>query len=690
MSTPIEQFYNDFRQGILAAAESNFDYIGSEFVSSVTSELIESGVINGFEEAYYKAFKAVAVDGYWFSDDGTILDLFISDFDNRVEPSSLVQSQIEKIFNKLSNFYLKTVESSLYESLEESSPGYGLSREISDRKNNISVVNFYILSDRVISDRVKDFESKREKGVTFSYHIWDMSRLHRLQESKAGREELVIDLTEFSLQGLSCLPAHVKSSTYQSYLVVMPAEILSELYERYGSRLLEQNVRSFLQARGNVNKGMRATILNDPEMFFAYNNGITATAKDVKTIVTKDGVFIESFKDLQIVNGGQTTASLFHTKRKDKVSLDSIFVQMKLSVVDDAKSEEVIPKISEYANTQNKVNAADFFSNHPYHVRMEEISRRMWAPAKKGAQRETKWFYERARGQYADAQSKLTPTEKKKFQALNPKSQMFTKTDLAKFDNVWDEHPKYVNLGAQKNFSQYAKRIGVEWVKNQHDFNDLYFKRAISRGIIFRATEKIVSAQSWYNGGYRANIVAYTLALMSFSFKDMKKVIDIEPVWINQELTVNMVAAIAQIAYIVHEDINTPPSGISNISEWCKKDYCWIRLQGKVSDVQDIIKDNKIPFKSDKEAVEERGDAKSIRKIDSGIEAQKSVFEISSQEWTKLRVVGVNQALLTKVEVDILNVAEAIPNKIPTVRQSLILMDIIDKLEKEGVSVALN
>jgi hypothetical protein len=267
---------------------------------------------------------------------------------------------------------------------------------------------------------------------------------------------------------------------------------------------------------------------------------------------------------------------------------------------------------------------------------------------------------------------------------------MFTKTDLAKFDNVWDEHPKYVNLGAQKNFSQYAKRIGVEWVKNQHDFNDLYFKRAISRGIIFRATEKIVSAQSWYNGGYRANIVAYTLALMSFSFKDMKKVIDIEPVWINQELTVNMVAAIAQIAYIVHEDINTPPSGISNISEWCKKDYCWIRLQGKVSDVQDIIKDNKIPFKSDKEAVEERGDAKSIRKIDSGIEAQKSVFEISSQEWTKLRVVGVNQALLTKVEVDILNVAEAIPNKIPTVRQSLILMDIIDKLEKEGVSVALN
>jgi len=198
--------------------------------------------------------------------------------------------------------------------------------------------------------------------------------------------------------------------------------------------------------------------MNEPYMFFAYNNGITATAQEVETNVSETGLQITRIKDLQIVNGGQTTASLFHTRRKAKAPLDGIFVQMKLAVIDSQESETVVPRISEYATTQNRVNAADFFSNHPFHIRMEEFSRRIWAPAKQGEQRETKWFYERARGQYADAHAKLTPGEQRRFKAENPKSQMITKTDLAKFENVWDEHPKWVNLGAQKNFAQYAKR----------------------------------------------------------------------------------------------------------------------------------------------------------------------------------------------------------------------------------------
>ena len=147
-------------------------------------------------------------------------------------------------------------------------------------------------------------------------------------------------------------------------------------------------------------KGIRATILNEPQMFFAYNNGITATAQQVETRMTDSGLQIVRMTDLQIVNGGQTTASLFHTQRRE------IFVQMKLSVIDSEQSEMVVPRISEYANTQNQVNTADFFSNHLFHVRMADFSRRIWAPAQQGAQRETKWFYERARGQYVNAQSK--------------------------------------------------------------------------------------------------------------------------------------------------------------------------------------------------------------------------------------------------------------------------------------------
>lgn len=683
----LSEFYQDLRQNILASADSNLDFIESEFIMFVAGELIESGEISGFVEAYYRAAKGIGVDGYWFSEDGTTLDLFISDFDNRLELESLVQTQIEPIFKRLMSFYLKTINSALFESLEESSPGYGLSSEIFDRKGNITKVNLYILSDRVMSDRVKSFENDSINDTLFTYHIWDVSRLKRLQESKSGREEITIDFTEFLNNGLNCLPAHIQTSSYQSYLVVMPADLLSDLYERYGARLLEQNVRSFLQARGNVNKGIRATILNDPEMFFAYNNGITATAKDVKTCTNNEGIFIESLKDLQIVNGGQTTASLFHTRRKDKAELGNIFVQMKLSIVDDEKAEVVIPKISEYANTQNKVNAADFFSNHPFHIRIEEISRRLWAPAKKGSQRETKWFYERARGQYADAQSKLTRAEKRKFKLIQPKPQMFTKTDLAKFENVWDENPRFVNLGAQKNFAQYAKRIGVEWKKDQNVFNDLYFKTAISRAILFRATEKIISAQQWYSGGYRANTVAYTLALISHSFKEMKKAFDFDAIWTNQELDEDTTTVISKIAHIVYKDINDPPYGISNISEWCKKEDCWIRLKQHSDEVRNIIKEYKISFKSKQEALEEKKDAKKVRKIDNGIEAQKAVFKITPQQWKKLRAAGVKKDLLTKKETDILGFAEKIPNKIPSEKQCVILLEILDKLEFEGIIV---
>src|ERR1700730_10939325 len=289
-------------------------------------------------------------------------------------------------------------------------------------------------------------------------------------------------------------------------------------------------------------------------MFFAYNNGITATAASVTAKDAADGLRMTSIEDLQIVNGWQTTASLFHTRRKDKASLDKIFVQMKLSIVSPELSETVVPKISEYANTQNRVNAADFFSNHPFHIRMEEVSRRMWAPAADGAQRETKWFYERARGQFADAQAKLTASEARRFLAEYPKSQMFTKTDLAKYENVWDEHPRFVNLGAQKNFARYAERISEEWKSDPELFGDNYYRRVIARAIIFKRTEKIISEQPWYAGGYRANIVAYTIALIGFCIAEQRKSLDFQKIWQRQGVDPFLYDAIARVGRLVQGD----------------------------------------------------------------------------------------------------------------------------------------
>lgn len=687
METSAAEFFHDFRQETLAGAEASSSFQLVAFMEAVATELVETGFVEGFEFCHYRAQRGMRVDGYWFNDEGA-LDLFVADFDCRSELVTVTRTDVDAAFKRLASFFEASVAKGLSKDLEVTSPEYGLSRQIADRKGSIRQLNLILVSERAISDRIQSLPDGEIQGVPTSYHIWDISRLHRQRSSKSHKEPLDLDFIDIIGSGIPCLPAHLGSGTYQSYLMVMPAEVISGLYEKFGARLLEQNVRTFLQARGKVNKGIRTTILTEPGMFFAYNNGITATAQKVEVDDTDSGLKITRILDLQIVNGGQTTASLFHTRRKDKANLANIFVQMKLSVIDSDQSESVVPRISEYANTQNRVNAADFFSNHPFHVRLEEFSRRLWAPAQQGAQRETKWFYERARGQYADAQSKLTVGEQKRFKAENPKSQMFTKTDLAKFENTWDEHPRWVNLGAQKNFAKYAHRIGKEWEKGSDSFNEFYFRRAVARGIIFRAVEKLVSSQPWYNGGYRANIVAYSIAVLSEITKRHKQSLDFQRIWNAQGIKKTLEQALSIIAEAVNDDITKPAPGISNISEWCKKDACWTRIQAQSDRIETELPDEFWDeLVSADEATTEAKSARKTQKIDNGIDAQRQVISIPASDWRRIEEALAARRLLTPKEVGILKIATQIPSKIPTEKQCAVLMDTLEKARAEGISL---
>lgn len=685
METSAADFFHDFRQEMLAGAEASSSFQLASFMEAVATELIETGFVEGFEFCHFRAQRGMRVDGYWFNDEGA-LDLFVADFDCRSELATLTRTDVDAAFKRIASFFEASISKGLSKELEVTSPEYGLSRQIADRKGAVRQLNLILVSERAISDRIQNLPDGEILGVPASYHIWDISRLQRQRSSRSHKEALDLDFTEMFGSGIPCLPAHLGSDTYQSYLIVMPADILSGLYEKFGARLLEQNVRTFLQARGKVNQGIRTTILTEPGMFFAYNNGITATAQHVEVEESASGLKITRILDLQIVNGGQTTASLFHTRRKDKASLANIFVQMKLSVIDSDESENVVPRISEYANTQNRVNAADFFSNHGFHVRFEGFSRRLWAPAQQGAQRETKWFYERARGQYADAQSKLTPGEQKRFKAENPKPQMFTKTDLAKFENTWDEHPKWVNLGAQKNFAKYAHRIGKEWEKGSDGFNEFYFRRAIARGLIFRATEKLVSTQSWYNGGYRANIVAYSLAVLSEITKRHKKSIDFQRIWSAQGVNDTLEQTLSIIAKAVNDDIVKPTQGISNISEWCKKDACWTRIQGEIGTIEAALPEQfwfELISSDDKAA--ELKTARQTQKIDNGIEAQRRVLEIPAAHWSRIQAALLAKRLLSPKEIGVLNVAAQMPTKIPSELQCVVLLETLEKARAEGI-----
>lgn len=683
MEQTVEEFFHDFRQEMLAGAEANSTYQLEAFMSAVSNELIETGFVDGYEYCHYRAPRGMRVDGYWFNDEGA-LDIFVADFECRRELETLTSTEVDALFRRASNFLEASLDGKVQPDV--TTPEYGLVRQILDRKASLRKVNFYLTSERVLSNRLQSLPDGEVRGINAAYHIWDIARFQRQRNSRGRKEPLDIDFVELFGDGINCLPANLGSETYQSYLTVMPAPILTSLYERYSARLLEQNVRTFLQVRGNVNKGIRATIITEPQMFFAYNNGITATAQQVQTRMTPNGLQITRITDLQIVNGGQTTASLFHTQRSDKADISGIFVQMKLSVIDCEQSETVVPRISEYANTQNRVNAADFFANHPFHVRMAEFSRRIWAPAQQGAQRESKWFYERARGQYLDAQSKLTVAEQKRFRAEYPKSQMFTKTDLAKFENVFDDHPRFVNLGSQKNFARYALRIGREWEKSSEGFNELYFRRAIARGILFRATEKLVSEQPWYNGGYRANIVAYTLSMLGEITRRRLTTVNYQKIWSTQAIDTVLMETLATIALAVNEDIIHPPAGISNISEWCKRDGCWARLVEKADDIAEQVPEEFWEgLISTSDSLHEAKAARKNQKIEDGIEVQTQVLNIPPAKWSEILRKAANRNLLTPKELSILRIAEQMPAKLPTERQSTVLVQILGKVRQEGL-----
>ncbi len=336
--------------------------------------------------------------------------------------------------------------------------------------------------------------------------------------------------------------------------------------------------------RGNVNKGIRDTLLDNPDKFFAYNNGITATARDIK--LNDNGSRIIRIEDLQIVNGGQTTASVYHASQlKNAPDLSKVFVQMKISEISDNFGPEMVQNIAKYANTQNRVSIPDLRSNHPFHIEIEKLSRQVWAPAVEGELNGTKWFYERSRGQYADEQSRKTDAEKKRFKAEYPTK--FTKTDLAKFENVWDESPHWVNLGAQKNFIQYMQRIEEAWQESKKQFNKDYFIRIIARGIVFKATERMVSRQDWYRNrsGYRANIVAYTLSATSTLVKNKDMILNHQKIWREQRVGDSFVDQLALIAKIVKNTLYSDDRLVQNFSEWAKRKEFWTYLESNLPEI---------------------------------------------------------------------------------------------------------
>jgi hypothetical protein len=569
----LEEFAERYHQEVLATAATvdGGEFLEDTFMGLIAQTLTEAAETEDPIICSYHS-KGMKVSAYCVRDDEETLDLLICSYYNMVPPVRVTKSDIDGIFQQLANLFVKCLTGGLGKRVEVSSPVFDLAQTIVELQSKLKSIRMFLVTDGVAA--VETWPGDKVGRFDVTYSIWDMKRLFRLEASGLPQEPVEIDLLEEAGMAVPCLSVSRPRDGYEAYLAIIPGATLAGLYAKYGPRLLERNVRSYLQARGKVNKGILKTIKEEPQWFLAYNNGISATAESVGFVELANGTKgIASLRNFQIVNGGQTTASLHFAEAHLGEDISQVFVQCKLCVVPPADVEQVVPKISRCANTQNKVNEADFYANDRYHVELELLSRSMWASASVGTQRQTRWFYERARGQFADARAREgTRARIAAFDAINPRNQKFTKTDLAKFENTWRQLPHKVSLGAEKNFGEFRAYLSAN---PGIRVDDTYFRMVIARAILFRRSERIVQSMGF--GGYRANVVTYTLAYISFRTAQQ---IDLNRIWKEQGVPDSLRKAIETVATSVYGSITTPPTGsTANVTEWCKKVACWERVQ---------------------------------------------------------------------------------------------------------------
>jgi hypothetical protein len=583
----LSKFYENINQDIRSQQVTNeeggtLEQLFSDFASTLLAESGETENVRvAYDEKVLKSGVQHKINAYAIADNYETLDLIICIYNGTKEISSISKSEVDKAAKRVSNFFKNAMYKDYVNEIEESSEIFQLAHalaESKDIKETLVRVNAIIISDGTYAGEAP--ANLTISGYPVFFKVVDINYLYNVSEKSHIPIEINFKGDGFKIP---CIAAPTSNEEYQSYLAIIPGDALVNIYERFGSRLLEQNVRSFLQFSGKVNSGIRKTILTEPHMFLAFNNGIAATAESIKLEKSGDGngLLITEVNDLQIVNGGQTTASIYHTWKKDKKEVSNIHVQVKLNVIKNKENfNNIVSQISEYANTQNKVSVSDLSSNRPYHIDLEKISRNVWASPTEGQTIQTRWFYERARGQYKNARIKegFTKSRQKAFDLKNPKTQMFSKEDLAKYVNSYEEKmdgkkivigPHFVVRGNQKNYVQFMNHNLPKTV------DSIYFEDTLAKAILFRSAEKTYGVKPHSIGDMRYITVPYSISYLTNS---LKTPLDLYKIWKAQSVSPELKDLLYSLMKQVENFIKSNAPG-SLYSEWAKKEECWLEVR---------------------------------------------------------------------------------------------------------------
>jgi len=655
----LQKFYEDVQEEINARLISEEEGTNPEqvFTELALSYLSEAGETENyqvcFDEKISKRGVEHKINGYSLYENYETLDLFVTIYNSDNTVQSVTKTDAEKTIERAVKFFRNAIYKSYVNEIEESSEIFDLAQtlaNVQEVKEYLTRVNIFLITNGEIKADLKI--SDTIAGNTVFYRTIDINYLFNLSDK--SRVPIEIDF-EKSGYKVPCIVNEIENLDYQSWLAIIPGIALADIYEQYGARLLEQNVRSFLQFTGKINKGIRNTILKEQHMFMAFNNGIAATAEEITItdLPNNQGKAIARVKDFQIVNGGQTTASVYHTWKKDKVDISNVFVPVKLTIVKSRENfSEIVGRIAEYANTQNRVSASDLSSNKENHVLIEKLSRTIWAPPISGESTQTRWFFERSRGQYKNERIRfgLTPSKIKQFDKQNPRNQMFTKESLAKFINTYEEvyfgkklviGPHIVVRGSQKNYAQFLN----------YNFSfkpdNIWFEDAIAKAILFSSAEKTYGIKPNAIGDMRYITVPYSVAWLAFK---LNYKLDLYKIWKQQSLSDILKSKLHEIMSKLEEFIKTKAPG-SLYGEWAKKEECWnaIKNENFNIDLSSIQADfqNKTSEKRKKLSDDETEKAE----IEESVNRLKSVHP---KTWKKIEYWGKESENLSQYQCDML------------------------------------
>ena len=751
-----QEYKHDFLESLrndsaISGAETEDEFLNKTLEILTDFNEIEDPVRIGMGDKPRKNKSLMRIDGYSFDEVDRSLILLISDFQDFYNTDNLTETRVDELYWRLYNFLDETCNGDINEYFDASDDILKVARLIRRRINTVGddpemllKIKFFIITNKELSTKLLDknllettIRKKKGKSKTtkttkkikksdfngkpLEINLWHPERFFEMENSN-NNDPIVIDIEndfpELGIKGIPCIKGNIGEDLgYEAYIAIIPGKLLASIYIEHGSKVLEGNVRAFLgvsQKKDNVNNGIRKTINNDPTKFFTYNNGIATTASDVTIEKINGEPYITRIIDLQIINGGQTTASLAEAVLKKTLNknLDGIFVPMKLTVIEDRETEndegvrfydEMVQAIAKYANSQNKVTAADLFSNDPFHVWMEKMSKKHLAPPARYPI-PTGWYYERSRKRYEQEQFKLGGEDAKRFALKFPKKQIINKEKLAIYMTAIDCKPHIVSKGKNWVFKEFAVSIGNMYKTNRADFNEFYFKKCICAAIIFTSVDGYLEKNKdsakkptgfWYKtGGYKGNIVPYTIAKILGSIPK-GYTLNWDYIWQKQALSPAFMREVEKVTKITNDFICDSYGVI--VTEYCKRASTWENYRDKVDyKLSDEFLNELIPEALIKE---QEASAKAEQKEINDLQVVMDVVSKGADFWNKLMAAGMQKSLLSYQEQTAIkqiinmastgNVPASSSGKVPfkTMTTIKLVLAAKDKLEAEGITI---